>query len=131
MQPVEPAKTPRILSSQQAADRLGLPVQVLYKLRDADERLAISQTGLQIGYQLDDLQDYERSEMQRLVEQALAADRPLPLIRAMSQLLRAPLPSELKEPAAPVVEPPSRRLCKLPTRRARPGVPVAPPRCAW
>jgi transcriptional antiterminator RfaH len=106
MQHVEPAKTPRILSSQQAADRLGLPVQVLYKLRDADERLAISQTGLQIGYQLDDLQAYERSEMQLLVEQTLAADRPLPLIRAMSQLLRAPLPSELKEPAAPVVEPP-------------------------
>jgi transcriptional antiterminator RfaH len=47
--------------------------------------------------------------MQRLVEQALAADRPLPLIRAMSQLLRAPLPSELKEPAAPVVEPPKPR----------------------
>lgn len=107
MQPVEPAKTPGILSSQQAADRLGLPVQVLYKLRDADERLAISQTGLQIGYQLDDLQDYERSEMQRLVEQTLAADRPLPLIRAMSQLLRAPLPSELKEPASPVVDPPT------------------------
>jgi len=49
MQTIDPAKMPRILNSPQAADRMGLPVQALYKLRDADERLSISQTGLQIG----------------------------------------------------------------------------------
>ena len=34
---------PRLLTSPQAAERLGLPVQALYKLRDADEGLAITQ----------------------------------------------------------------------------------------
>jgi transcriptional antiterminator RfaH len=81
---------PRLLTSLQAAERLGLPVQALYKLRDADEGLAITQTGLQVGYQLEDIQAYERREMLALVEKTLAAERPLPLIRAMAQLLRSP-----------------------------------------
>ena len=83
----------RLLTSPQAAERLGLPVQALYKLRDADEGLAITQTGLQVGYQLEDIQAYERSEMLALVEKTLAAERPLPLIRAMAQLLRSPPPA--------------------------------------
>jgi transcription elongation factor/antiterminator RfaH len=81
---------PRLLSSPQAAERLGLPVQALYKLRDADEGLAITQTGLQVGYQLEDIQAYERREMLALAEKMLAAERPLPLIRAMAQLLHSP-----------------------------------------
>ena len=105
MQTIDPAKTPRILSSQQAADRIGLPVQALYKLRDADERLSISQTGLQIGYQLEDIQSYERSEMQLLVEKTLATERPLPLIRAMAQLLRAPLPPVQEAPEKASAQP--------------------------
>ena len=104
MQTIDPAKTPRILSSQQAADRMGLPVQALYKLRDTDERLSISQTGLQIGYQLEDIQSYERSEMQLLVEKTLATERPLPLIRAMAQLLRAPLPPGQEVPDKPLAQ---------------------------
>lgn len=105
MQTIDPAKTPRILSSQQAADRMGLPVQALYKLRDADERLSISQTGLQIGYQLEDIQSYERSEMQLLVEKTLATERPLPLIRAMAQVLRAPVPPAQEAPEKPSDQP--------------------------
>lgn len=85
---------PRLLTSPQAAERLGLPVQALYKLRDADEGLAIIQTGLQVGYQLEDIAAYERREMLALVEQVLATARPLPLIRAMAQLLRSPPPEE-------------------------------------
>ncbi len=85
---------PRLLTSPQAAERLGLPVQALYKLRDADEGLAITQTGLQVGYQLEDIAAYERREMLALVEQVLATARPLPLIRAMAQLLRSPPPEE-------------------------------------
>lgn len=84
---------PRLLTSPQAAERLGLPVQALYKLRDADEGLTITQTGLQVGYQLEDIQAYERREMLALVEKTLAAERPLPLIRAMAQLLRSPPPA--------------------------------------
>jgi transcriptional antiterminator RfaH len=84
----------RLLTSPQAAERLGLPVQALYKLRDADEGLAITQTGLLVGYQLEDIQAYERREMLVLMEKALAVERPLPLIRAMAQLLRSPPPSD-------------------------------------
>lgn len=85
---------PRLLTSPQAAERLGLPVQALYKLRDADEGLAITQTGLQVGYQLEDIAAHERREMLALVEQVLASARPLPLIRAMAQLLRSPPPED-------------------------------------
>lgn len=99
---------PRLLTSPQAAERLGLPVQALYKLRDADEGLAITQTGLQVGYQLEDIHAYERREMLALVERTLAAERPLPLIRAMAQLLRSPPADGLPTPApSPEPKPPS------------------------
>lgn len=107
---------PRLLTSPQAAERLGLPVQALYKLRDADDSLAITQTGLQVGYQLEDIQAYERREMLALVEQVLATVRPLPLIRAMAQLLRSSPPAE----GWPVPTP-------TPSPKPRPVPPSAPP----
>ncbi len=119
---------PRLLTSPQAAERLGLPVQALYKLRDADEGLAITQTGLQVGYQLEDIQAYERREMLALVEKTLAAERPLPLIRAMAQLLRSPppaygwpvpTPSPKPKPAPPLALP------SAPPKRAPVTEPVA------
>lgn len=106
---------PRLLTSPQAAERLGLPVQALYKLRDADEGLAITQTGLQVGYQLEDIQAYERREMLALVEKTLAAERPLPLIRAMAQLLRSPPPAD----GWPV---------PTPSPKPKPVPPTAPPK---
>ena len=124
---------PRLLTSPQAAERLGLPVQALYKLRDADEGLSITQTGLQIGYQLDDIQAYERREMLALVEQVLATARPLPLIRAMAQLLRSPPPGDgLPAPSAdPRLKPPppsiSAKLVPVPTSAATDAVAVTPP----
>jgi len=115
---------PRLLTSPQAAERLGLPVQALYKLRDADEGLAITQTGLQVGYQVEDIAAYERREMQALVEQVLATARPLPLIRAMAQLLRSPPPEEgLPAPA------PNPRPYPKPLTSATPDTPAtAPPK---
>ena len=115
---------PRLLTSPQAAERLGLPVQALYKLRDADEGLAITQTGLQVGYQLEDIAAYERREMLALVEQVLATARPLPLIRAMAQLLRSPPPEEgLPAPA------PNPRPSPKPLTSATPDTPAtAPPK---
>ena len=98
---------PRLLTSPQAAERLGLPVQALYKLRDADEGLAITQTGLQVGYQAEDIAAYERREMLALVEQVLAMARPLPLIRAMAQLLRSPPPEDGLPAPAPAPKPKS------------------------
>ena len=124
---------PRLMTSPQAAERLGLPVQALYKLRDADEGLAITQTGLQIGYQLEDIQAYERREMLALVEQVLATARPLPLIRAMAQLLRSPLPDDgLPAPALdPKPKPPppstSPKLVSVPTAAVTDAAAVTPP----
>ncbi len=120
---------PRLLTSPQAAERLGLPVQALYKLRDADEGLAITQTGLQVGYQLEDIQAYERREMLALVEKTLAAERPLPLVRAMAQLLRSP-PLADGWPAPTPSPKPKSVLPSAPPKRAPATEPVpadAPP----
>lgn len=123
---------PRLLTSPQAAERLGLPVQALYKLRDADEGLNITQTGLQIGYQLEDIQAYELREMLALVEQVLATARPLPLIRAMAQLLRsppsgdglpAPVPDPKPKPPPPSISP---KLMPVPTAAATDAAAVTP-----
>ena len=137
---------PRLLTSPQAAERLGLPVQALYKLRDADEGLAITQTGLQVGYQLEDIAAYERREMLALVEQVLATARPLPLIRAMAQLLRSPPPEEgLPAPApnprpspkpltsaAPTTAPPNTpAVSPPPSQKHAPVTPVTPATSAW
>ena len=137
---------PRLLTSPQAAERLGLPVQALYKLRDADEGLAITQTGLQVGYQLEDIEAYERREMLALVEQVLATARPLPLIRAMAQLLRSPPPEEgLLAPApnprpspkpitsaTPTTAPPNTpAVSPPPSQKHAPVTPVTPATSAW
>lgn len=140
---------PRLLTSPQAAERLGLPVQALYKLRDADEGLAITQTGLQVGYQLEDIAAYERREMLALVEQVLATARPLPLIRAMAQLLRSPPPEEglpapvpnprsssklltSATPATPATPPPKTPAVSPPTpQKPAPATPVTPATSAW
>ncbi len=137
---------PRLLTSPQAAERLGLPVQALYKLRDADEGLAITQTGLQVGYQVEDIAAYEHREMLALVEQVLATARPLPLIRAMAQLLRSPPPEEgLPAPApnprpspkpltsaTPAAPPPKTPHVSLPTPQKPAPVTSAPPATsAW
>jgi transcriptional antiterminator RfaH len=108
-------------------------VQALYKLRDAEEGLTITQTGLQVGYQLEDIAAYERREMLALAEQVLATARPLPLIRAMVQLLRSPPPGDgLPAPApAPKPKPPSplisHKLAPVPTAAATDSIAVVPP----
>ncbi len=143
---------PRLLTSPQAAERLGLPVQALYKLRDAEEGLAITQTGLQVGYQVEDIAAFERREMLALVEQVLATARPLPLIRAMAQLLRSPPPEEgLLAPAPnprpspkpltsatpdthdrPATAPPKTPAVSPPTpQKPAPATPVTPATSAW
>lgn len=119
---------PRLLTSPQAAERLGMPVQALYKLRDADEGLAITQTGLQVGYQLEDIAAYERREMLALVEQVLATARPLPLIRAMAQLLRLPPPEEGLPAPAFNPQPSPKPLTSVTLATAPPKTPaVSPP----
>ena len=48
------------------------------------------QKGLLVGYQLEDIQAFEQRELFAIVKQVLAADRPLPLIRAIAKVVIAP-----------------------------------------
>ncbi len=81
---------PALLTTQQAADRLGLTTTSLHDLRCKDDGLPIVQKGLLVGYQLEDIQAFEQRELFAIVKQVLAADRPLPLIRAISKVVMAP-----------------------------------------
>jgi transcriptional antiterminator RfaH len=82
--------SPALLTTQQAADRLGLTTSSLHDLRCKDDGLPIVQKGLLVGYQLEDIQAFEQRELFAIVKQVLAADRPLPLIRAIAKVALTP-----------------------------------------
>ena len=86
---------PALLTTQQAADRLGLTTTSLHDLRCKDDGLPIVQKGLLVGYQLEDIQAFEQRELFAIMKQVLAADRPLPLIRAIAKVVMAPLVSDV------------------------------------
>lgn len=86
---------PELLTTQQAADRLGLTTRSLHELRCTDDGLPIVQKGLLVGYQLEDIQAFEQRELLSIVKQVLAADRPLPLIRAIAKMVMAPPVSDV------------------------------------
>ena len=86
---------PELLTTQQAADRLGLTTSALHELRCTDDGLPIVQKGLLVGYQLEDIQAFEQRELFAIVKQVLAADRPLPLIRAIAKAVMAPPVSDV------------------------------------
>ncbi|MEI6804812.1 MAG: transcription/translation regulatory transformer protein RfaH [Burkholderiales bacterium] len=86
---------PALLTTQQAADRLGLTTTSLHDLRCKDDGLPIVQKGLLVGYQLEDIQAFEQRELFAIVKQVLAADRPLPLIRAIAKVVMAPPVSDV------------------------------------
>ncbi len=97
---------PTLLTTQQAADRLGLTTRSLHELRCADDGLPIVQKGLLVGYQLEDIQAFEQRELLSIVKQVLAADRPLPLIRAIAKAVMAPPVSDVgTSPSLPISEP--------------------------
>ena len=81
---------PALLTTREAADRLGLTTTSLHDLRCKDDGLPIVQRGLLVGYQLEDIQAFEQRELFAIVKQVLAADRPLPLIRAIAKAVMAP-----------------------------------------
>ena len=72
------------LSASQVADRMGLTTRQLQDLRLRGIGPPIVQQGLSIHYLPADVQDIERHEAAMLVEQVLASDRPLTLLRAMA-----------------------------------------------
>ena len=75
------------LTTQQAAQRLGLAPGSLQELRWLDDGLPIVQQGLQVHYRLEDLQAFEQREVLALLRPVIAAERPLPLIRSIARSL--------------------------------------------
>lgn len=79
--------TPRLLTTQEAAERLGLTPGSLQKLRWQDDGLPIFQQGLAVHYRLEDLEAFEQREVRNLLRQVLQHEQPLPLIRSIARSL--------------------------------------------
>lgn len=79
--------TPRLLTTQEAAERLGLTPGSLLELRWQDDGLPIFQNGLDVHYRLEDLEAFEQRELRNLLKQALLHERPLPLMRSIARSL--------------------------------------------
>jgi len=119
------------LTAAQVADRMGLSTRQLQDLRLRGIGPPIVQRGLSIHYELADVMEIERHEAMAIMEQVLASDRPLTLLRAMAEhggfklspilqqvslptpspvtepipVHETPAPSELPEPAKDVIVP--------------------------
>lgn len=105
------------LSAPQVADRMGLTTRQLQDLRLRGIGPPIVQRGLSIHYLPADVQGIERHEAAMLIEQVLASDRPLTLLRAMAddagfklspilQQVSVPTPSPISQPPSePLPEP--------------------------
>lgn len=104
--PPTPATT---LSASQVADRMGLTTRQLQDLRLRGIGPPIVQRGLSIHYLPADVQDIERHETAMLIEQVMASDRPLTLLRAMAKhvgLKLSPVLQQVGVPMASVVSEP-------------------------
>ena len=77
----------RRLTTQEAAERLGLTPGSLQQLRWQDDGLPIFQQGLDVHYRLEDLEAFEQREVRNLLKQVLQHERPLPLIRSIARSL--------------------------------------------
>lgn len=82
--PSKPA--PQTLSAAQVADRMGLTTRQLQDLRLRGVGPQIVQRGLSIHYELADVREIERHEAMAIIDQVLASDRPLALLRALVDL---------------------------------------------
>jgi len=103
-----PGSTPTILTAVQVADRMGLTTRELQDLRLRGIGPQIVQRGLSIHYLLADVQEIERHEAVMLMEQVLASDRPLALLRAMAEtvgLKLSPILQQVAPPAATATVP--------------------------
>ncbi len=100
--------TPDLISTQQAADRLGLTTSALHELRCRDDGLSIVQKGFLVGYRLEDIRAFEQREVLAVLAQVLAAERPLPLIRAITKAVMAqPASDKTIVPIVPLLPPPA------------------------
>jgi transcriptional antiterminator RfaH len=99
------------LSAPQVADRMGLTTRQLQDLRLRGIGPPIVQRGLSIHYLPADVQGIERHEAAMLIEQVLASDRPLTLLRAMAEhagFKLSPILQQVSVPtSSPIPQPPS------------------------
>ncbi len=113
------------LSAPQVADRMGLTTRQLQDLRLRGIGPPIVQRGLSIHYLPADVQDIERHEAMMLIEQVLAGDRPLTVLRAMAEHAGFKLSPILQQVSVPssssVPQPP-------PEPRSEPLLPATSPK---
>ena len=83
-------KAPELITTQQAADRLGLTTNALHELRCRDDGLPIFQRGFVVGYRLEDIQAFEQREALAMLDKILSAGQPLPMLRAMATAMLSP-----------------------------------------
>ncbi len=69
-------KAPELISTQQAAARLGLTTNALHELRCLDDGLPIFQKGFTVGYRLEDIQAFEQREASAMLDKVLSAGQP-------------------------------------------------------
>ena len=93
------------LSAPQVADRMGLTTRQLQDLRLRGIGPPIVQRGLSIHYLPADVQDIERHEAAMLIEQVLASERPLTLLRAMADHAGFKLSPILQQVSVPISSP--------------------------
>ena len=112
------------LSASQVADRMGLTTRQLQDLRLRGIGPPIVQRGLSIHYLPADIQDIERHEAAMLMEQVLASDRPLTLLRVMAEHAGFKLSPILQQVSVltspPIPQPPPEPLTE--------PLPVTPPK---
>jgi transcriptional antiterminator RfaH len=85
-----PPKAIELITTQHAANRLGLSTEALHELRCRDDSLPIVQKGFVVGYRLEDIQAFERREAVAVLDKVLATAHPLPMIRAIAKLVMSP-----------------------------------------
>ena len=119
--------TPRLLTTQEAAERLGLTPGSLQKLRWQDDGLPIFQQGLAVHYRLEDLEAFEQREVRKLLRQVLQYERPLPLIRAIARSLDVAVNTQGVESDPTVFKPAAREDLK-PAPKVKAPMPMAEPK---
>lgn len=120
--------TPRLLTTQEAAERLGLTPGSLQELRWKDDGLPIFQNGLSVHYRQEDLEAFEQRELRTLLKQVLQRERPLPLIRAIARSLDMAINTQGIESNPEVFKPTERQDLKpAPKVKGAASVPIHEP----
>lgn len=114
------------LSTPQVADRMGLTTRQLQELRLRGIGPPIVQRGLSIHYLPADVLDIERHEAAMLIEQVLASDRPLTLLRAMADhagFKLSPILQQVSVPTSPPIPQPPPEPSPEPSPELPPATP--------